>query len=117
MAFWDEISSDMAAILDDPYGPSILVTYMPHVPPEEFMPEKFQVILISHGRDDDSASNKVGAYAYFHRDDIATPQYQDTLTDEEGNSWKLMKDAGSNGDLLRWEVEKDTRSIMGRQRS
>ncbi|MDY0242576.1 MAG: hypothetical protein RBR34_10395 [Rhodospirillaceae bacterium] len=111
----------MSIILGASDGPSRMVTHVPHVLPEmeegeEYEPVQLQAIIVSHGRQDDAAVNKVFAHAYFSREDLASPQYQDTLTAEDGTVWKLIRDAGSNDDLMRWEVERDIRSIMGRQR-
>ena len=112
MGFWADASSDLTTILDDLSGPSGMVT---HTPAAGGQSSVFPAMVIGQGRTDDDKAYKVTANIYFSRLDLATPVYQDTLTDAAGNVWKLIMDTGSNGDLMIWFAERDTRTTLGKR--
>lgn len=106
MTFWDDISNDFDEILTGDVG-SISVTYTPHDEPESGYDAT--VILISLGRMDDASAAKVTGHVYFSENEIASPQYQDSFETESGDVWKMIMDAGSNGPMKSWIVDRDLR--------
>ena len=106
MTFWDDASSDLSLILDDTSGSAVSVTHTPHAGGAT---SSVRVILVVQVQSEDARTERVKATAYFSKQDLSAPQYQDTFTDPDGAVWKLIRSAGSNRDLLRWDVERDQR--------
>lgn len=112
MSLWDMASDDLSLILADTAGHGMPAVHTPHDPLGSTT--ELRVIIVSRGREAEAGSFKLSGMAYFSGAELASPQYMDTLTFEDGSIWTLMKDAGSMGDILVWEAARDLRPTLKR---
>lgn len=118
MTFWEDMAGDLDDILADDDMGTQTVSYTPHTLPtleegETFTPYSVPVLLVSLGRMDDTAAAKITGHVYFSETDLPDPKYLDTMETESGEVWKLIVDAGTNGPIKKWIVERDLRKKPG----